>query len=150
LVGLMLPLFLFGCWQAPENLPAATNVSLSQKATEIAIIGKVERDQKLQSETDALLPLFDNMPSVPVYLKDEPVLKAGTNVDTGLAYTHCFGQERPAIFFKKVFYQKNNRKQIVNALKHELTHAWLCRQGVMSGHDARFYKKFRQVGGIGN
>jgi hypothetical protein len=110
-----------------------------------------ETNDNLQSATDALLPLFDNMPRVPVYLKDEPMLKTGTNVERGAAYTHCFRNESPAIFMKKVFYQKANRLQLVNALKHELTHAWLCRQQLMSvGHGAAFREKFTQVGGVGN
>jgi hypothetical protein len=149
LVGSMLLLSLFGCGQVSENQFAA-NVSLSQTVLENAMLGRFERDAKLQAETDALLPLFDKMPPVPVYLKDEPILKSGANTERGLAYTDCYGQARPAIFVKKIFYQKNNRKQLVNALKHELTHAWLCRQGIMSGHDERFRRKFKEVGGIGN
>lgn len=109
-----------------------------------------EHDFMLQSAADALLPLFDNMPAVPVFLTDETVIKSGTNTERGLAYTRCDNHEIPSIFVKKVFYQKNNQKQLVNALKHELTHAWLCRQRMMSGHDARFYKKFYEVGGFGN
>jgi hypothetical protein len=109
-----------------------------------------EYNAKLQAETDALLHFFDRMPPVPVYLKDEPVLKSGTNVETGLAYTHCYAQERPTIFIKKSFYEKSSRKYLVNILKHELTHAWLCRQRAMSGHDERFRKKFKEIGGFGN
>lgn len=110
-----------------------------------------ETDDNLQATTDALLPLFDNMPRVPVYLKDELLLKTGTNTERGAAYTHCYRNESPAIFMKKVFYQKANRLQLSNALKHELTHAWLCRQQLMSvGHGAAFREKFIQVGGVGN
>lgn len=54
------------------------------------------------------------------------------------------------IYMKKVFYEKNNQKQIVNILKHELTHAWQCRRGGMRGHDAEFRKKFTEAGGFGN
>jgi hypothetical protein len=110
----------------------------------------LEFDNNLQAESDALLSLFDEMPPVPVYLKDEPVLKAGTNTETGAAYTHCYGQELPTVFVKKIFYQKANRKQLVNLLKHEMTHAWLCRQRLMSGHDDNFQRKFKQIGGFGN
>lgn len=109
-----------------------------------------EHDDNLQAEADALLPLFDEMPPVPVYLKDEPMLKTGTNTERGAAYTHCYSRELPTIFVKKIFYQKTNRKQLVNLLKHELTHAWLCRRQLMSGHDANFREKFKQVGGFGN
>lgn len=111
---------------------------------------KFETDEKLQDETNALLPLFDNMQAVPVYIKDEPILKSGTNVEKGVAYTLCELKNNPAIFVKKTFYQKANRKQVVNILKHELTHAWFCRQGVTATHDARFRKKFKEVGGFGN
>lgn len=110
-----------------------------------------EHNDNLQTEADALLPLFDNMPRVPVFIKDEPILKSGTNTETGAAYTHCYPREFPAIFVKKIFYQKANQKQLVNALKHELTHAWLCRQGLMSvGHNEVFRQKFTEVGGFGN
>jgi hypothetical protein len=110
-----------------------------------------EHDENLQAETDALLPLFDQMPKVPVYLTEEPILKSGTNTETGAAYTHCYPREFPIVFVKKVFYQKANRIQLVNALKHELTHAWLCRQGLMSaGHNELFRRKFTEVGGFGN
>ena len=110
----------------------------------------LDRDDKLQAETDALLPLFDQMPSVPVYIKDEPILKSGNDMESGVAYTNCDVNELPSIFVKKIFYQKTNQKQLINILKHELTHAWLCRQHLMSGHDARFREKFTQVGGFGN
>ena len=110
-----------------------------------------EHDKKLQAETDALLSLFDKMPTVPVYLKDEPILKSGTHVEIGAAYTQCYRGDFPIIYVKKIFYQKANRKQLVNALKHELTHAWLCRRGQMSvGHGDAFRRKFAQVGGFGN
>jgi hypothetical protein len=107
-------------------------------------------DRKLQSETDALLPLFDNMPPVPVYLRDEPIVKSGTNTERGVAYTNCGKNELPAIFVKRVFYEKTNQKQLTNILKHELTHAWLCRQNFMNGHDDNFRRKFAEVGGFGN
>lgn len=111
---------------------------------------KVETDKKLQGETDALLSLFNNMPSVPIYIKDEPILKSGTNVEKGVAHTVCESKNNPIIYVKKIFYQKANRKQLVNILKHELTHAWFCRQGITADHDARFRKKFKEVGGFGN
>ena len=129
---------------SPAPVPPPTGDALSFGS-------KHERDASLQAEADALLPLFDRMPPVPVYLKDETILKSGTNTEKGLAYTHCDGHEFPSIFVKKTFYQKANRIQLVNALKHELTHAWLCRQGLMSvGHGARFRQKFSEIGGVGN
>jgi hypothetical protein len=110
-----------------------------------------EHNDNLQAEADALLHLFDNMPKVPVFIRDEPILKSGTNTERGAAFTHCTPQQFPTVFIKKVFYQKANQKQLINALKHELTHAWLCRQGLMSvGHNEIFRQKFSEVGGFGN
>lgn len=117
---------------------------------DIVLSFSFDHDYKLQAETDALLLFFDQMPSVPIYIKDEPILKLGTNTERGVAYTNCDGNVIPSIFVKKIFYQKTNQKQLINILKHELTHAWLCRQHLMSGHDARFREKFTQVGGFGN
>lgn len=109
-----------------------------------------ERNAKLQADTDAILPLFDKMPPVPVYLKDEVINREGTNTERGVAYTTCENNNQPTIYMKKVFYEKANRKQLVNILKHELTHAWQCRQQYTWGHDEKFRKKFKQVGGFGN
>lgn len=118
---------------------------------EIVILGeKLDRNDKLQAETDALLPLFDQMSPVPVFLKDEPIIVSGTNTERGVAYTDCAAHDNPSIFVKKTFYQTANQIQLVNILKHELTHAWLCRQKLMSGHDEKFRQKFTQVGGVGN
>lgn len=109
-----------------------------------------EENSNLQDETKALLPLFDNMPPVPVFVKDEPILKKGTSIEKGVAYTNCDAHRTPSIFIKKIFHEKANRIMLVNILKHELTHAWLCRQGISAGHDERFRRKFEQVGGFGN
>jgi SprT-like family len=111
---------------------------------------KIEKDSKLQTQADSLLNLFDKMSQVPVFIKDEPILKVGTNTERGLGYTICEPNNKPTIFIKKVFYQKNNQKQIINILKHELTHAYFCRQGVQVDHDSRWRKKFESVGGFGN
>lgn len=109
-----------------------------------------ERDAKLQAQTDALLPLFGKMPRVSVYLKDEIVNKNGSETERGVAYTACENRNQPTIFIKKIFYQKANQKQLTNILKHELTHAYFCQQGTQAGHDERFRKKFKEVGGFGN
>ena len=109
-----------------------------------------ERSAKLQTETDALLPLFGKMPPVPAFLKDEIINKEGSSTERGVAYTACENKNQPTIFVKKVFFEKANKKQLVNILKHELTHAYFCRQGIQAGHDAKFRKKFTEVGGIGN
>jgi hypothetical protein len=124
--------------------------SLSLTEEKPAIIKSFEQNEKLQADADTLLPLFDGMPPVPVFLKDEPIISAGTNTERGVAYTDCEARIVPSIFVKRVFYQNANRIQLVNILKHELTHAWLCRRQLMAGHDARFREKFKQVGGFGN
>ncbi len=111
---------------------------------------KVEKNSQLQVKADTFLKLFDNMPTVPFYLKDEPILKTGTNTERGLAYTICEPNNKPTIFVKKVFYQKANQKQIDNVVKHELVHAWFCRKGTQVGHDEQFRKKFESIGGFGN
>lgn len=126
----------------PEN--SATPFPTPAKPLE-----NLERDMKLQAESDKLVKLF-GLRIVPVYLKDEIIKKDGTNTERGVAYTTCTEKTKPKIFVKKVFYQKANRKQLVNILKHELTHAWQCSQDLTWGHDEKFYKKFRSVGGIGN
>jgi predicted SprT family Zn-dependent metalloprotease len=110
----------------------------------------LEGNPTLQANTDELLILFDNMARVPVFLKDEAINKSGTNTERGVAYTLCENFETPKIILKKSFYQKANQKQLTNILKHELTHAWLCRRKQMSGHDERFRQKFNEVGGFGN
>lgn len=112
---------------------------------------RVDSDVNLQAEADALLPLFDQMLPVPVYLKDDPILKLGTNVETGNAYTHCDGNEFPIIFVKRIYYREAHRTRLINTLKHELTHAWLCRRQMMSvGHGVAFRQKLKQIGGWQN
>ncbi len=107
-------------------------------------------DEKLQAQTDALLPLFDKMPSVRVFIKDEIINKEGSNTERGVAYTTCESPDQPIIFLKKAFFQNANQKQLTNILKHELTHVWLCLQNLMTvGHDEKFREKFKQVGGFG-
>ena len=137
-VGLLLLLLIS---HPPPNQPPDNSLNTART---------FESDDKIQAETDALLPLFDNMPPVAVFLKNEPVLKTGSSIETGVAYTDCAAHTRPTIFIKKDFYEKTNRKQLVNILKHELTHAWLCRRQLMAGHDALFRRKFAAVGGFGN
>lgn len=110
---------------------------------------KVSKDFELQKKADSFLYLLDKMPQVPVFLKDEPILKQGTNTEKGLAYTICESNQ-PTIFVKKIFYQQKNFKQIDNVLKHELVHAYFCRQGVQVGHDKLWRDKFKSIGGFGN
>ncbi len=105
-------------------------------------------DVNLQKRADALLPLFDRMPPVTIRLKDAPITKSGTNVETGNAYTLCDQNSPPLIFVKRIYYQTAHPLKFENTLKHELTHAWLCRQNLMSvGHGDIFRRQLRQVGG---
>jgi hypothetical protein len=149
---------MMGCSSPPsdnvaDNSNKTQNVSdnkptISNSNTVISI-NKNEINTKLQSETDALLPLFNKMPQVPVYIKDEPIIKNGSETQRGVAYTTCVKKE-PTLYIKKAFYEKANNKQLTNILKHELVHSWFCRQGIKTGHDERFRKKFKSIGGFGN
>ena len=136
----------------PSTLPPASNILPTPTPVAVNTEKKenFERNMKLQTETDALLPLFNKMPQVPVFLKKEIINKEGSNTERGVAYTTCENKNQPTIFVKKVFYENANGKQLVNILKHELTHAWQCRQETMWGHDERFRRKFKEVGGFGN
>ena len=150
---LMLSLIFVYCSSKPSEIqePVVSNaakpefIEKSSKPSE-----KYEGDKALQAKADALLPLFGQMSPVPVYVSDEEINKAGTNVERGVAFTKCENDRAPVIFVKSAFYKKTNNKQIVNILKHELTHAYFCRQGIKTGHDARFRRKFEEVGGFGN
>jgi hypothetical protein len=83
---------------------------------EIVVSGdRLEREDNLQAEADALLLLFDDMPSVAVYLKDEPILRSGTNTRRGVAYTHCQGNELPSIFVKKFFIKKTTGNNLLTS-----------------------------------
>lgn len=135
---------------------AAAWLYLSQSVETLAtdavptVSDNVATDPALQSEADALLSLFDNMPPVPVFVSDEIINKTGTNTERGVAYTNCDDLQNPSIVVKREFRDRVNEKQRINILKHELTHAWLCRQRLMNGHDELFRRKFESVGGFGN
>lgn len=137
---------------ANVNLINANNKPKPSSNANVNSVVKINlrRDQSLQKQADSLLILFDKIPSVPVYLTDESIFKEGTNVERGLAYTKCIDSGKPEIFIKDQFYQNKNKKQIINILKHELTHAWQCHRGIMSGHDLEFREKFESIGGFGN
>jgi hypothetical protein len=154
--GLLLLLALLsGCAVKPGELPvnsgvmAAGNATVSNSNGSLLARKKAETNEKLQAKSDSLLPLFDHMLSVPVYLVDEPVIDKGNSTERSAAYTICENKDQPTIFVKKVFYEKWNETVITNILKHELTHAWFCRQEVRAEHDERFRKKFAGVGGFG-
>ena len=137
--------------QISEVDVVANETSNQVSNNKIVSENKFESDKKLQAETDSLLTLFDkNMRTVPVFVRDEPILKTGTESQQRVAYTICENKTNPTIFVKKVFYREANNIQLTNILKHELTHAYFCRQGIQAGHDARFRQKFTAVGGFGN
>jgi SprT-like family len=150
IAGVLIVCIFSSCARVPESPAVAVNDVRQQPRPSPDPDQDLEHDAKLQADADSLLPLFDKMQPVPVYLKDELVQRAGTNTERGAAYTQCYEDVRPVIYFKKIYYRKASRKQLINALKHELTHAFLCRQHLMNGHDARFRQKFKQVGGFGN
>ncbi|MBK8811442.1 MAG: SprT-like domain-containing protein [Acidobacteria bacterium] len=125
------------------NANRATNVAKEEPQ-------KGWRDSKLQKESDALLPLFGKFPVVNVRVVDEPLQKSGSETERGVAYTNCSTDKIPTIYVKNAFYLRAPRPQLVNILKHELTHAWFCTQGIQTGHDPRFQKKFKEIGGFGN
>lgn len=145
-------IFIVSCQYSNAPDQPAANFSPAPSPTAAVEVKKddFERDAKLQAQADALLPLFGKMPRVPVYLKNEIINRKGSSTESGVAYTSCENKNEPIVFIKKPFYEKANRKQLVNILKHELTHAWQCREAMMWGHDERFRKKFKEVGGFGN
>lgn len=150
LIFVVVILFIVFLYLKPADLPAVGEPQPSETPKVEEPKKDYERNFRLQGQTDRLVKLFGEMPLVPVYLTDEIINKKGTNTERGVAYTTCSEKGKPEIFLKKVFYQKANQKQLVNILKHELTHAWQCHQDLTWGHDEKFYKKFRSVGGIGN
>lgn len=135
---------------APEQIPAANSAPTQTASPKNEIKIPEETNAKLQAEADALLPLFDKMLPVTVYLKDEIINPKGSTIERGVAYTTCAQRNQPAIYLKKIFYTKANRRQLINILKHELTHSYFCRKGSQQGHDAQFRQKFTEVGGFGN
>lgn len=148
---------MFSCKSSPPSSNSAnnsqnvTNSTPSPTPTVTPTLPKnVETNAKLQLQANSFLKLFGNMPYVPVFIKDEPIIRTGSETQKGVAYTTCENKKEPTIFVKKVFYQKANEKQLSNIIKHELVHAWFCRQGEIIGHDERFRKKFKEIGGFGN
>jgi hypothetical protein len=93
----------------------------------------------LQSQADSYLYLFDNMPSVPIRVVNEPVAK-----ENRLAY---FDPLRKVIFVKQEFV--NQEQGISYTLKHEMVHAWMDWKGLdwraSQNHGTIFQAKFREV-----
>lgn len=108
------------------------------------------KDPEIQKEADRIVPLFGTMRKVEVYIVDEPIESRDASVEPGVAYTVCSPDKVPIIYLKRAFSTKAPKKQMTNILKHELTHAWFCTQGIRTDHDARFRAKLNEVGGFGN
>lgn len=93
----------------------------------------------LQSQADAYLPHFDNMPSVPVRVIDRPIAE-GENV----AY---FDPLRKVIFIRQEYI--NGGRGVRKTLKHEMVHAWMHWKGIhwkiSKSHGTAFQAKFNQV-----
>jgi hypothetical protein len=136
-----------GCWRSGTQ--PETNGAVPTPVPTVPDF-RGQRDAALQAEADRIAPLLGRMPRVGVFVVDEPIEKKGGETERGVAYTTCTPDKRPTVFLKKAFREKANDKQLVNILKHEMTHAWFCSQGVQTGHDARFRAKFREIGGFGN
>lgn len=148
----LLVVMIFSCKSSPQANIEIINENKTTPTPSPSATLKLdyETNAKLQLQTNSLLKLFGNMPKVPVYIKDEPIIKTGSETQKGVAYTTCENKKDPTIFVKKVFYLKTNDKQLTNSLKHELVHAWFCRQGEIIGHNERFRQKFKEIGGFGN
>jgi hypothetical protein len=93
----------------------------------------------LQSQADSYLYLFDNMPSVPIRIINEPIVK-GENV----AY---FDPLRNVIFVRQEYV--NQGQGLRKTLKHEMVHAWMHWKGMdwraSKNHGATFQAKFNKV-----
>jgi hypothetical protein len=132
----------------------------------------VPSQQELQTQADSYLYLFDEMPSVQVEIKDEPLttiiwgerekelIKARQTVPlrtvTSLAYcsysSAVIDGKRSYFDIKIVVKQKyleapdNYGLTIEHVLKHELIHAWLARKGIGEDHGPEFWAKAQEIG----
>jgi len=136
----------FACSRVPETKNSTNTIP----AAAVTPDHKGVRDSKIQAEADRITPLFGSMPKVAVFVVDEPIQPKNIAVEPGVAYTTCSPGKVPTVYVKKAFLTKAPNQQITNILKHELTHAWFCAQGIQTGHDARFRAKLKEIGGFGN
>jgi hypothetical protein len=93
----------------------------------------------LQSQADSYLHLFDNMPSVPIRVINEPIAK-----NKNFAY---FDPLRRVIFIRQEYI--NQGQGVKKTLKHEMVHAWMHWKGInwkhSKNHGATFQAKLREV-----
>jgi hypothetical protein len=94
---------------------------------------------EIQQYADSQLHLFDNMPQVPVYLRDEPMNEE--NPSAGY-----YDPNNDYIVIKRVAYNQVRGGRFREIILHELTHAWVRRQGLDDGlHGPVFRKKLLEV-----
>jgi hypothetical protein len=86
-----------------------------------------EDEMRLQILANNLLPLFDNMPPVPVYIR--PAASEATFLKNPNAA--AFHSTAGRIVFKQEYYEANkeNLQELGLLMKHELTHAWMHWKG---------------------
>lgn len=148
------PLFgIFGaCSTHHENLPVkpqneTVEIKKTPESNQSVLLAKkkLEKNKRLQFETNAWLHLFGKMQEVSTYIVDEPVINDGDETERASAYTLCENNNQPTILVKRVFYEKNKPKHVAAILRHELVHAWFCQQGIRAGHDEQFQKKLKSI-----
>ena len=107
---LVVAIFRWGFFSTPPPEPPQTNsnpeINKTPKVkTGPSQIKKGETDPQLQDQINSLLPLFDKMPVVPIFLTDEPILKSGSETQKGVGYTICNTKDNPTIYLKKDFFR---------------------------------------------
>jgi hypothetical protein len=118
-------------------------------------------EQSLQVLADSLLPLFDNMSRVEVWITSQsikppdyvenPFMKGlfhrkykEYTADEGLGF--CVGNELMCL--KQDYLNRASASDVEQTIKHELVHAWLCWKGIFESHQHGpiFEAKARELG----
>jgi hypothetical protein len=93
----------------------------------------------LQAQADSYLYLFDNMPSVPIRVVNEPIGK-----EHSVAH---FDPVRKVIYVKQEYL--NREQDLSDTIKHEMVHAWMQWKGkaweANRSHGTTFQAKLREV-----
>ena len=76
-----------------------------------------ETDAKLQIQANSLLKLFGNMSQVSVYIKDEPIIKSGSDTQKGVAYAICVTNKQSDYFPQKNLLSKGKSESISQYFK---------------------------------
>ncbi|CAN5361506.1 hypothetical protein BH10ACI1_BH10ACI1_02750 [soil metagenome] len=97
--------------------------------------GKIQNN--LQEMTDGFLYLFDDMPKVKVLLINEKIDNSRVAAYGGGGF----------IYVKHEHYRTAKYHQLVNTIKHELTHNWIYWKGIKMDdpHGEEFQSKLEQV-----